>query len=192
MKRYLSCLTQAAALLFAVGVTPGAAGTITPTSDYAALHSGERFTIGSTAADTCEPGTAFSISCIDITDVSFVAPGNTSSGTDDLFIGAGSVTLPGSLTGVLARGTLDATLPPSLEVTELTLDNNQTLFLPLKGVSLPLPSSSDQPGTAIANPRPLGVVTPAASIAEVPEPGSLLLLGSSLLLFARVVRSRMK
>ena len=75
MKRYLSWLTQTVALLFAVGVTPSAANTITSISDYAALHPGEMFTIRSTVADTCEPGTAFSVSCIDITDRSFVAPG---------------------------------------------------------------------------------------------------------------------
>jgi hypothetical protein len=190
MKRHLCRLTLAAALSFTVGVSPSVANTITSISDYAALHPGEGFTIGSTVADTCEPGTVFSVSCTDVTDRSFVAPDNINSGTDDRFFDAGSVLLPGSLTGVLARGTLDATLPASLEVTELTLDNNQILFLPFKRVSLP--SSSDQPGAAIANATPLQVVTPAAAVAEVPEPGSLLLLGSSLLLFARVVRSRVK
>ena len=35
-------------------------------------------------------------------------------------------------------------------------------------------------------------VSPAAEVTAVPEAGSLVLLGSSLVLFARVVRSRMK
>jgi len=188
MKRCFFPLTFATALLFMVGVTPSAADTIT--ADYAALYPGDRFTIGSLSTGDIE---AISRECIEITTESFVGSDNTPSEHDysySSYSGAGSVKLPGSLTGVLARGTLDATLPASLEVTELTLDNNQILFLPFKRVSLP--SSSDQPGAAIANATPLQVVTPAAAVAEVPEPGSLLLLGSSLLLFARVVRSRVK
>jgi hypothetical protein len=67
--------------------------------------------------------------------------------------------------------------------------DNQTLFLPLEGVSLP--SLSNPSGGELPNATQLDV-TPAVDIVAVPEPGSLLLLGSSLLLFARMVRSRVK
>ena len=96
----------------------------------------------------------------------------------------------GSLTGTLGPGPLDATLGEPLALSGPTLGaDNQTLFLPLEGVSLP--SLSNPSGGELPNATQLDV-TPAVDIVAVPEPGSLLLLGSSLLLFARVVRSRVK
>jgi hypothetical protein len=96
----------------------------------------------------------------------------------------------GSLTATLGPGPLDATVGETLALSGPTLGaDNQTLFLPLKGVSLP--SLSNPSGGELPNATQLDV-TPAVDIVAVPEPGSLLLLGSSLLLFARMVRSRVK
>jgi hypothetical protein len=96
----------------------------------------------------------------------------------------------GSLTATLGPGPLDTTVSETLALSGPTLGaDNQTLFLPLEGVSLP---SLSNPSGGEPNAAQLDLVTPAVDITAVPEPGSLLLLGSSLLLFARVVRSRVK
>jgi hypothetical protein len=91
----------------------------------------------------------------------------------------------GTLTGTLSPGMINPALALALGVNPSTLGgNDQTLFFAFSGSSLLSPA-----GTATANTSQLQVVTPAATTA-VPEPGSLMLLGSGLLLFAKVMRGR--
>jgi hypothetical protein len=99
----------------------------------------------------------------------------------------------GSLTGTLAAGTnaINPVLAAALGVSPNILGgNSQTLFFSFAGVSLPGDSIAPS-GTASANTTQLEVVTPPAA-AAVPEPGSLVLLGSGFMLFAHVVRRRLK
>jgi hypothetical protein len=169
--RHLFRLTLAAALLSMVGVTASVADTI--------------------SADTISFDRASR--CVDLTTVSGPADLVNHMILEFGLCPTSPVQDTGSLTGTLNPGPLDTTLGEALalELSGPPLGgDNQTLFLPLEGVSLP--SLSNPSGGGLPNATQLDVVTPAVDIAEVPEPGSLLLLGSSLLLFARVVRTRVK
>lgn len=151
--------------------------------------------VSPSAADTLSFDMAVASRCVDITTV--VGPADL---VNHMILEFGLCpTSPSqdtdSLPGMLAPGALDTALPAALDATlgvggSGLAGDNQVAFLPLEGVSLP--PSSIPSGTAIADTTPPVVVTPAADITAVPEPGSLLLLGSGLLLFARVVRSRVK
>jgi|SoimicMinimDraft_17_1059745.scaffolds.fasta_scaffold42067_1 hypothetical protein len=126
--------------------------------------------VSPSAADTISFDRAVASRCVDITTV--VGPADL---VNHMILEFGLCpTSPSqdtdSLTGIQAPGALDTTLPAALDATLVV------------GGS----------GLAGDNTTPPVVVTPAADITAVPEPGSLLLLGSGLLLFARVVRSRVK
>jgi hypothetical protein len=96
----------------------------------------------------------------------------------------------GSLTGTLNGGTFNPILATALGIPAHSIGgNDQTLFFAFSGISLPADSLPPS-GTASVNTTQLEVIT--APTTAVPEPGSLMLLGSGLFLFARVVRTRMK
>src|SRR6476660_5228015 len=152
--RHLFRLILAAALLSTVGVTPSVADTI-------GFDSASR--------------------CVDITTVA--GPADL---VNHMILELGlcptsplqdtSMQDTGSLTATLGPGPLDTTVGEPLALSGPTLGaDNQTLFLPLEGVSLP---SLSNPSGGEPNAAQLDLVTPAVDITAVPEPGSLLLLGS--------------
>jgi hypothetical protein len=92
----------------------------------------------------------------------------------------------GSLTGTLALGSINPILAAALHVNPNSIGgDDQSLFVNFTGISLP--SSGPPTGTGMGNTNQLEVVTPAVTTA-VPEPGSMFLLGSGLLMLARFVR----
>jgi len=180
MLRNVFRLSLATGFLFMVGVAPSAADTVT--FDNNPLHAGGSFSLGNTV----------SVSNGAIDEVARVAPiANVIQFDDNCEANPAQCT--GSLTGTLAPG--NDVINPILAVAvgvspDILGGNSQTLFFSPSGISLPVDSLASA-GTATADTSQLQVVTPAAATA-VPEPGSLVLLGSGLLLFARVVRSRVK
>jgi hypothetical protein len=89
------------------------------------------------------------------------------------------------LEGTLAPGSINPILAAALGVSPNSLGgNDQSLFVDFTGISMPL--SGPPIGTGLGNTNQLEVVTPA--VTSVPEPGSMFLLGSGLLMLARFVR----
>jgi len=94
----------------------------------------------------------------------------------------------GSLTGTLTVGLLNSVLAAAFGVNPNTLGgNDQNLFVTFTGITLP--TSGPPTGTGSGNTNQLQVVTPG--LAAVPEPGSMLLLGTGLVLVARIARRRL-
>ena len=100
----------------------------------------------------------------------------------------------GGLNGLLTGGTLNATLAALLGVSPNTTGgNDQNLFINFlipPGVIAPA-AGFPPTGTASINTNQLQLITPAAQTV-VPEPGSLVLLGSGLVFAAHLVRRRRK
>ncbi len=91
----------------------------------------------------------------------------------------------GSLTGTLAPGTFNPVLAAAFGVNPNSLGgDDQSLFLSFAGLSMPL--AGEPVGTAGGNTNQLEVVTPG--VAAVPEPTTMVLMGSGLLVLARGLR----
>ena len=94
----------------------------------------------------------------------------------------------GSLTGTLSPGFINPVLAAALFVNPNSLGgNDQNLFMTFSGLSLP--SSGAPTGSALGNTNQIQVVTPG-SAPLVPEPGTLVLFGTGLVLVARFARRR--
>ncbi len=92
----------------------------------------------------------------------------------------------GDLEGTLSLGFINPILAAALGVNPNAISgNDQSLFVGFSGITLPAPGAAPS-GTAQGNVNQLEVVTPNA--ATVPEPGTMFLLGSGLLMLARFVR----
>jgi len=93
----------------------------------------------------------------------------------------------GGLAGTLSTGSINPILAAALGVNPNSMSgNDQSLFVGFSGISMPAAGSAPS-GTAAGNTNQLQVVTPNATT-TVPEPGSMFLLGSGLLMLARFVR----
>jgi hypothetical protein len=99
----------------------------------------------------------------------------------------------GSLTGTLTQGLINPVLAAALGVNPNSLGgNDQNLFMQFQGLSLPTGAAPS--GTAMGNTNQLQVITPAASGQQnaVPEPGTLILFGTGLVMTARFARRRLR
>jgi hypothetical protein len=93
----------------------------------------------------------------------------------------------GGLAGTFSIGFINPVLAAALGVNPNSMSGNgQSLFVGFSGISMPA-SGLPPSGTAEGNTNQLQVVTPAVTT-TVPEPGSMFLLGSGLLMLARFVR----
>jgi PEP-CTERM motif-containing protein len=165
-----------------LNLTTGAfVGPITSTTanDYAYMGTGSTITVTGGIAALALPNTTV------LWTGSFDANNNVILQFDDDCIST-PTQCTGSLTGTLALGSINPILAAALGVNPNSIGgNDQSLFVNFTGISLPV--SGSPTGAGLGNTNQLQVVTPAITT-SVPEPGSMFLLGSGLLMLARFVR----
>ena len=154
--------------------------TTTTANDYAYMGTGSTITVTGAIAALSLPANTV------LWSGSFDANNNVILQFDDDCIST-PMQCTGSLTGTIALGTINPILAAALGVNpNSTGGNEQSLFVGFQGISMPAPGAAPS-GTATGNTNQLQVVTPAVTT-TVPEPGSMFLLGSGLLMLARFVR----
>jgi hypothetical protein len=158
--------------------------TTTTANDYAYMGNGSTVTVTGGIASLSLPNTTVLFSG------SFDANSNVIVQFDDN-CQANPAQCTGSVGGTIAGGlAINPVLAAALGVSPTILGGNeQSLFFSFAGISLPT-GGTNPSGTGSVNTNQLQVTTPAAT--AVPEPGSMLLLGSGLLLAAKSLRTRLR
>jgi hypothetical protein len=111
---------------------------------------------------------------------------------DDVCISAPTQCV-GSLNGTLTQGLINPILAAALNVNPNSLGgSDQNLFMQFLGLSLP--TSGAPSGTALGNTNQIQVVTPPSGSQQsvVPEPGTLILFGTGLVMAARLARRKLR
>lgn len=153
--------------------------TTTTANDYAYMGNGSSITVTGGIAALSLPSTTV------LYTGTFDANSNVILQFDDDCIST-PTQCTGSVTGTLSLGSINPILAAALGVNaNPTGGNDQSLFVNFSGISLP--ASGFPTGTGQGNVNQLQVVTPPVTT-SVPEPGSMFLLGSGLLMLARFVR----